>query len=54
MKRLPRRVFTEEFNKEAVLLFKQQDLTVAHVSRNLDIVPKSPKIWVEFVCCWHT
>ena len=28
MKRMPRRIFTEEFKKEAVRLFKQQDLTL--------------------------
>lgn len=46
MKRVPRRIFTEEFKKEAVHLFKQQDLTLAEVSRNLDIAPKSLKTWV--------
>lgn len=46
MKRVPRRIFTEEFKKEAVRLFKQQDLTLAEVSRNLDIAPKSLKTWV--------
>ena len=43
---MPRRIFTEEFKKEAVRLFKQQDLTLAEVSRNLDIVPKSLKTWL--------
>lgn len=46
MKRISRRIFTEEFKKEAVRLFKQQDLTLAEVSRNLDIAPKSLKTWV--------
>ena len=46
MKRVPRRIFTEEFKKEAVRLFKQQDLTLTEVSRNLDIAPKSLKTWV--------
>ena len=46
MKRVPRRIFTEAFKKEAVRLFKQQDLTLAEVSRNLDIAPKSLKTWV--------
>ena len=41
MKRVPRRIFTEEFKKEVIRLFKQQDLTLAEVSRNLDITPKS-------------
>jgi transposase len=46
MKRMPRRIFTEEFKKEAVRLFKEQDLTLAEVSRNLDIAPKSLKSWI--------
>lgn len=37
---------TCEFKKEAVSLFKQQDLTLAEVSRNLDIGHKSLKTWV--------
>ena len=45
MKRVPRRIFTEAFKKEAVRLFKQQDLTLAEVSRHLDIAPKSLKTW---------
>lgn len=47
MKRLPRRIFTEEFKKEAVRLFQEQDLTVAEVSRNLDIAPKSLRTWLS-------
>jgi transposase len=46
MKSIPRRIFTEEFKKEAVGLFKDQDLTLAEVSRNLDIAPKSLKTWL--------
>ena len=46
MKRVPRRIFTDEFKKEAVRLFKQQDLTLAEVSLNLGIAPKSLKAWV--------
>ena len=46
MKYMPRRIFTEEFKKEAVRLFKDQDLTLAEVSRNLDIDQKSLKSWV--------
>lgn len=46
MKRMPRRIFTEEFKKEAVHLFKEQGLTLAEVSRNLEIAPKSLKTWV--------
>jgi transposase len=47
MKRIPRRIFTEEFKKEAVRLFQEQDLTVAEVSRNLDIAPKSLRTWLS-------
>ena len=32
--------------KKAVRLFKQRDLTLAEVSRNLDVAPKSLKTWV--------
>ena len=46
MKCVPRRIFTDEFKKEVVRLFKQQYLTSAEVSRNLDIAPKSLKTWV--------
>ena len=46
MKRMPRRIFTEEFKKEAVRLLKQQELTLAEVSRNLVIALKSLKTWV--------
>lgn len=47
MKRIPRRIFTEEFKKEAVRLFQEQDLTFAEVSRNLDIAPKSLRTWLS-------
>lgn len=47
MKRMPRRIFTEEFKKEAVRLFKEQDITIAEVSRNLDIAPKSLRTWLS-------
>lgn len=47
MKRIPRRIFTEELKKEAVRLFQEQDLTVAEVSRNLDTAPKSLRTWLS-------
>lgn len=47
MKRIPRRIFTEEFKKEAVRLFKEQGLTVAEVCRNLEIAPKSLRTWLS-------
>ena len=46
MKRIPRRIFTEEFKKEAVRLHKEQGLTRAEVSRNLEISPKSLNAWM--------
>ncbi len=46
IKPIPRRVFTEEFKKEAVRLFKEKGLTLAEVGRNLDINPNSLKSWV--------
>jgi transposase-like protein len=39
MKRMPRRIFTEEFKKEAVRLFKEQGLLNAFVG-----MPGSPLI----------
>lgn len=47
MKRMPRRIFSEEFKKEAVRLFKEQGLTIAEVSRNLEIAPKSLRTWLS-------
>ncbi len=47
MKRIPRRIITEEFKKVAVHLFKEQNLTLAEVSRNLDVAPKSSNLG------WH-
>ncbi len=40
MKHIPRRVFTEEFKKEAVCLVQSEGLTIVEASRNLDIAPK--------------
>jgi transposase-like protein len=37
MKYMPRRIFTEKFKKVTVRLFKEQDLTLAEVSRNLGL-----------------
>mgnify|MGYP000361924254 CR=1 FL=1 len=41
MKRIPRRLFTEEFKREAINLVTEQHLNVADVSRQLDVDPKS-------------
>ena len=46
MKRIPRRIFTEEFKKEAVRLVQSEGLTLAEAGRNLDISPKSVKTWL--------
>ena len=41
MKRIPRRLFIEEFKREAIKLVTEQHLNVADVSRQLDVDPKS-------------
>ena len=47
MKRIPRRIFTEEFKLEAIKLITQQGLTIAEVSRKLDVATKSIRTWKE-------
>ena len=47
MKRIPRRIFTEEFKLEAIKLITQQGLTIAEASRKLDVATKSLRTWVE-------
>ena len=39
MKRIPRRIFTEEFKREAIKLVTEQGLTMAEASRKLDVAP---------------
>ena len=46
MKSIPRRVFTEEFKREAIKLVLEQGLTVAEASRTLDIATKSLRTWI--------
>ena len=46
MKRIPRRIFTEEFKKEAIKLVKEGHLKVAEAGRQLDIDPKSIRAWI--------
>ena len=46
MKRIPRRLFTEEFKKEAIKLVTEQSLNVAQAGRQLDIDPKSIRAWI--------
>ena len=46
MKRISRRIFTEEFKKEAVRLVQSEGLTIAEAARKLDVAPKSLKTWI--------
>jgi transposase len=46
MKRVPRRLFTEEFKKEAIKLVKEQHFTIVEAGRQLDIDPKSIRTWI--------
>lgn len=41
MKRVPRRVFTAEFKREASKLITEQGLTMAEASRKLGVAAKS-------------
>ena len=47
MKRIPRRIFTEEFKLEAIKLVTEQGLSIAEVGRKLDIATKSLRTWME-------
>jgi transposase len=46
MKRIPRRLFTEEFKREAIKLVTEQHLNVAAAGRQLDVDPKSIRSWI--------
>ena len=46
MKLIPRRLFTEEFKREAIKLVTEQHLNVAAASRQLDVDPKSIRSWI--------
>jgi len=41
MKRIPRRLFTEEFKRQSIKLVTEQHLNVATAGRQLDVAPKS-------------
>lgn len=41
------RIFTEKFKKEAVRLFKEQNLTLAEVGCILDVNPKTHNSWLK-------
>ncbi len=46
MKRIPRRIFTEEFKREAIKLVTDQGLTHTEASKKLDIATKSLRTWM--------
>ena len=45
--RIPRRVFTAEFKREAIKLVTEQGLRLAEASRKLDVGTKSLRTWME-------
>ena len=47
MNRIPRRIYTEEFKREAVRLVSEQGLTWAEASKKLDVATKSLRTWRE-------
>ena len=47
MKRIPRRIFREEFKREAIKLVNDQGLTIAEASKKLDIASKSLRTWMK-------
>ena len=47
MKRIPRRIFQEEFKREAIKLVNDQGLTIAEASKKLDIASKSLRTWMK-------
>ena len=49
MKRIPRRIFREEFKREAIRLVNEQGLTIAEASRKLDVASKSLRTWIKQV-----
>jgi transposase len=47
MKRIPRRIFTAKFKREAIKLVTEQGLTFAVASRKLDIATQSLRTWID-------
>ena len=47
MKRIPRRIFQEEFKREAIKLVNVQGLSIAEASKKLDIASKSLRTWMK-------
>ena len=46
MKRIPHRIFTEEFKREAIKRVTEQGLTQAKASRKLEVATKSLRTWM--------
>jgi transposase len=46
MKRVPRRLFTEEFKSEAIKLVTEQNLSACEAGKRLDVDTKSIKCWM--------
>ena len=47
MKRIPRRIFQEEFKHEAIKLVNEQGLSIAEACKKLDIATKSLRTWMK-------
>lgn len=47
MKRIPRRIFREEFKREAIKLVNEQGLTISEACKKLDIATKSLRTWMK-------
>ncbi len=47
MKRIPRRIFQEEFKREAIKLVSEQGMTIAEACKKLDIATKSLRTWMK-------
>ena len=46
MKRIPRRLFTEEFKREAIKVFTEQHINPAAAGCQLDVNTKSIRSWI--------
>jgi transposase len=47
MKRIPHRIFTAEFKREAIKLITKQGLTLAEAGRKLDVATKLLRTWMD-------
>ena len=54
MKRIPRRIFQEEFKREAIKLVNEQGLTISEACKKLDIATKSLRSVWEVAVTWST